>query len=85
MPIPPPIRRVARNHDGAAGRRAATVDCAGVQCQIASMNLLVNALKLALSDVAKAKGLEKARVLNKVNARGELVVAIIVPPSRPGE
>ena len=49
------------------------------------MNLLINALKNALSDLAKAKGLEKARVLDKVNARGELVVAIIIPPSRPGE
>ncbi len=49
------------------------------------MNLLVNTLKHALSDLAKAKGLETARVLDKVNARGELVVAIIIPPSRPGE
>jgi hypothetical protein len=49
------------------------------------MNLLVNALKNSLADLAKAKGLEHARVLEKVNARGELVVAIIVPPSRPGE
>jgi hypothetical protein len=49
------------------------------------MNLLVNQLKHALADLAKAKGLPNARVLDKVNARGELVIAIIVPPSRPGE
>ncbi len=49
------------------------------------MDLLINSLKHALADLAKAKGLAKARVLHKVNARGELVVAIIVPPSRPGE
>ena len=49
------------------------------------MNLFVNQLKGELADLAKAKGLETARVLDKVNARGELVVAIIIPPSRPGE
>ena len=56
-----------------------------VQLKIGSMNLLVNVLKNAMADLAKAKGLDRARVLDKVNARGELVVAIIVPPSRPGE
>jgi hypothetical protein len=49
------------------------------------MNLLVNAIKLALADLAKEKGLKNARVLDKVNQRGELVIAIIIPPSRPGE
>jgi hypothetical protein len=49
------------------------------------MNLLVNQLKLSLADLAKAKELANARVEHKVNAKGELVVAIIVPPSRPGE
>jgi hypothetical protein len=49
------------------------------------VNRLINSLKHALSDLAKAKGLEKARVLEKLNARGELVVAIVIPPSRPGE
>jgi hypothetical protein len=49
------------------------------------MNLLVNQLKSALADLAKAKELANARVDHKVNARGELVIAIIVPPSRPGE
>ena len=49
------------------------------------MNLLINALKGELKDLAKAKGLDQARVLDKVNARGELVVAIIIPPRRPGE
>jgi hypothetical protein len=45
----------------------------------------VNALKNELHDLAKAKGLDKARVDYKVNAKGELVMAIIIPPSRPGE
>ena len=49
------------------------------------MNLLINSLKNALADLAKAKGLTKARVDYKTNKRGELVVAIIIPPSRPGE
>ena len=49
------------------------------------MNLLVNQLKLAMDDLVKAKGLKGARVDHKVNAKGELVLAIIVPPSRPGE
>jgi hypothetical protein len=49
------------------------------------MNLLVNALKLALSDVATAKGLDKARVDYKTNKRGELVMALIIPSRRPGE
>jgi hypothetical protein len=49
------------------------------------MNLLINALKIAIDDLAKAKGLKNARVDYKVNRRGELVVALIIPPSRPGE
>ncbi len=49
------------------------------------MNLLVNQLKLALGELAKKKGLKDARVDHKVNAKGELVIAIIVPPSREGE
>lgn len=49
------------------------------------MNLLVNALKHALADLAKRHELSAARVDYKVNARGELVVALIIPPRRPGE
>lgn len=49
------------------------------------MNLLINALKNALHQLAIAKGVTGGRVLHKVNARGELVVALIIPPSRPGE
>jgi hypothetical protein len=44
----------------------------------------VHGLKNALADLAAKKELKNARVLDKVNARGELVVAIIIPPSRPG-
>ena len=49
------------------------------------MNLLVNQVKNAMADLAKAKGLTTARVDQKTNAKGELVIALIIPPSRPGE
>jgi hypothetical protein len=49
------------------------------------MNLLLNGLKNEFYALAKARGLEKARVDYKVNAKGELVMALIIPPSRPGE
>jgi hypothetical protein len=50
------------------------------------MNLLINAIKGRLYDVIEASGLQgKARVDYKTNAKGELVMAIIIPPSRPGE
>jgi hypothetical protein len=40
---------------------------------------------LLAADLAKEKGLKSARVLDKVNQRGELVIAIIIPPSREGK
>jgi hypothetical protein len=43
------------------------------------MDLLVNALKLAIAELAKAKGIKGARVLDKLNARGEVVIALILP------
>jgi hypothetical protein len=49
------------------------------------MNLLLNQVKHAIAELAKAKGLAHARVDHKVNDRGELVIALILPPSRPGE
>ncbi len=49
------------------------------------LNLLVRAVASALADVATAKGLANARVDWKTNKRGELVIAIIVPPKFPGE
>jgi hypothetical protein len=49
------------------------------------MNLLLNQVKTSIADLAKAKGLTGARVDHKTNARGELVIALIIPPSRPGE
>lgn len=42
-------------------------------------SLLCQAVMHAVGDVAKAKGLEGARVLFKRNARGENVVAVIWP------
>ena len=63
-----------------------TIDCAPVQCKIGRMNLLVNAIKGRLYDVIEASGLQgKARIDYKTNKKGELVMAIIIPPSRPGE
>lgn len=50
------------------------------------MNLLVNSLKAKIADLAKTeKGLENARVSYKVNAHGEMVIALIIPPRYPGE
>jgi hypothetical protein len=50
------------------------------------MNLLVNAIKGRLYDVIEQSGLQgKARIDYKTNKKGELVMAIIIPPSRPGE
>jgi hypothetical protein len=49
------------------------------------MNLLVNAIKSALYEIIERKELKGARVDYTTNSRGELVMAIIIPPSRPGE
>ena len=49
------------------------------------MNLLVNSLKLAIADVARAKHLQNYRVLDKVNARGEIVIALILPKEQAPE
>jgi hypothetical protein len=43
------------------------------------MNLLVNALKAQIAELARAKGVARPRVLDKVNARGEVVIALILP------
>ena len=42
------------------------------------MNLLLTAIKQAIDDLARAKGLRDYRVTHKRNTRGELVVALIV-------
>ena len=43
------------------------------------MNLLLNQVKNALSDIAKRFGLRAARVDAQANKRGEMVIAIVVP------
>jgi hypothetical protein len=48
------------------------------------MNLWVRALMTSIDDLAKAKGVI-GRVLSKVNVRGELVIALLIPPRTPGE
>ena len=42
------------------------------------MNLLLAAIRQALEDLAVAKGLRDFSVSHKRNARGELVIALIV-------
>jgi hypothetical protein len=49
----------------------------------ASTSLLVTALKIAIEDVARAKHLKGYRVLDKVNARGKTVIALILPREQP--
>lgn len=48
------------------------------------VNLLVQQLKAAIDDLAKKKGLRGARVLDKVNRYGEIVIALILPRDPPG-
>jgi hypothetical protein len=46
------------------------------------MDLLVAALKIAIAEVVKAKGIVGARVLDKVNRYGETVIAVILPKKK---
>jgi hypothetical protein len=48
------------------------------------LTLGVQALMNAIGDLAKARGIAGA-VRPTVNARGELVIALIIPPRHPGE
>jgi hypothetical protein len=70
----------------ASARRAGAVDVPDVWTAGARsyrpMKLLVNALKNAIDDLAKKKGLENYRVAYKVNTRGEIVIALILPAER---
>jgi hypothetical protein len=47
--------------------------------------VLLRALMAQIHDLAKAKGFTESRVLHKVNARGELVIGLLIPPRTPGE
>lgn len=49
------------------------------------MNLLVQQLKAAIDDLAKRKGLVGARVLDKLNQHGEIVIALILPKTSAGD
>jgi hypothetical protein len=49
------------------------------------MNLGVRSLMAKIETAAKAEGFHEVRVLFKVNAHGELVVACIIPPRTPHE
>lgn len=52
---------------------------------VIDMNLMVQQLKSAIAELAKRKGIVGARVLEKVNGHGEVVIALILPhaPSSP--
>jgi hypothetical protein len=43
-------------------------------------SLLAKALASNIQELARAKHLDRARVATKVNAKGELVIALILPP-----
>ncbi|MGO9833317.1 MAG: hypothetical protein ACLP1X_03805 [Polyangiaceae bacterium] len=45
---------------------------------------MIRALMHSIGDLAKEKGID-GRVASKVNARGELVIALLIPPRTPGE
>lgn len=46
------------------------------------MNLLLQALLMAVEDAAKGRGLQNFRVLWKHNAQGQMVVAIVTEDAR---
>jgi len=48
------------------------------------VNLLVQQLKASIAELARRKGLVGARVLEKVNRYGEVVIALILPPRENG-
>ena len=51
------------------------------------MNITVG-VRVLMNEVealARSKGFEKARVDAKVNVRGELVIAVLIPPRIPNE
>jgi hypothetical protein len=49
------------------------------------LSLGVRVLMQQLENLAKSSGFPKARVLPKLNVRGELVLGVILPPATPGE
>ncbi len=50
-----------------------------------ALSLGVRALLNEIQNLAKARGFEGARVDSKVNGRGELVLALLIPPRTPEE
>lgn len=49
------------------------------------MNLLVQQLKAAIDELARKKGIVGARVLDKLNQHGEVVIALILPSATPSK
>ena len=49
------------------------------------MSLISNLVRKEMAELAERRGLKGARVQEKVNARGELVIALILPETFPGE
>jgi hypothetical protein len=50
-----------------------------------NLTLGVRVLMNQIDTLAKEKGFDAARVQAKVNGRGELVVAVLIPPRTAGE
>lgn len=48
------------------------------------VDLLINQLKLAIRDLVERKGV-RARVLDKVNHRGEIVIGVIIEKDQTSE
>ena len=52
---------------------------------IMNLSLGVRALMNEIDRLAKTNGFEQSRVDVKVNRRGELVIAVLIPPRMPDE
>ena len=68
--------------------RAVSLDVGLTLYKRASMNLTIAAARVLMGqidDLAKKVGFLAARVDVKVNAHGELVIAVLIPPRTPDE
>jgi hypothetical protein len=74
--------RVWRRKRSRAGSPEACLDAQGEPVQVFRMNLAIRALMNQIEELARARGFDRARVLHKVNRRGELVIGLLLPPRR---
>jgi hypothetical protein len=68
----------------AAGDRLLT-PCPGAAHVSSVLTLGLQLLMRQVEDLAREKGFINARTAHKINARGELVIALLIPPRTPGE